>query len=650
RCGPIRCYGTCRRLTVHGHFVEKQRDRVEEIIGPPRSAAFTQEGKPTRAAKGFARSQGVAVDELEIIKTPKGEYVGVKKVARGKPSQEILSHILPGVLSSLTFPKMMRWGESAFRFSRPVKNILCLFGQKRLPFSLGGVSATDSTFGHKIQSPHKLKPKSWAEYKSLLKQSGVIIDQSQRRRMILKQMSRKTQEIGAELYPDEQLLEKCTYDVEYPYVFRGGFPHDYLKLPVEVLSTAMREGQSLFSLIRRKKQMPYFLGVADTRKDPRSLIRKGNERVLRARLEDAKFFWEQDSKIPMKTRMEELHHVLFQEKLGTYRDKTERLMKIVSYLAEKLGLGPGKKTAVEAAFLSKADLVTEMVREFPSLQGIVGGLYARKEGYPPEVWKAVYEQYHPQGLEDPPPSSMTGAILAIADKLDTIVGAMGIGVEATGSRDPFGLRRNAQGVCKIILEKRLDFSFSRLLDKVIKSFGGRLERTREDVKQACLAFFRGRLQHIFESQGFRYDLVKAALAPGIENIYHAHLRLKALDALKESPQFEPMILVAKRVNNILRGQSRHRLNEALLVEKKERELFTMFTIVRDNVLPLISAGDFAKAQRMVFRMRTTIDSFFDHVLVMAEDPTLRKNRLALLQELSQLLGKIADYSQVVIQG
>jgi glycyl-tRNA synthetase beta chain len=305
---------------------------------------------------------------------------------------------------------------------------------------------------------------------------------------------------------------------------------------------------------------------------------------------------------------------------------------------------------IEAAELCKVDLMTEMVREFPSLQGKMGGLYAKDEGFAPAVWKTIYDQYQPVSLDDPPPSSLIGAILAVADKLDTIVGATAVGVEVSGSKDPFGIRRNAQGVCKIILEKKLSFSLPRLLDKVINTMKDRLGREKEEVKSDVLSFFVNRLQYIFESQGYRYDLVKASLAPGIDNVYHSYLRLKALDGLKESPQFEPMIMIAKRVNNILRGQSKHKVNEELLLEKQERELHTTFSIIRDNILPLIAIGDFAKAQRMIFRMRSSINDFFDHVLVMADDKRLMRNRLALLQEISRLLGRIADYSLVVIEG
>jgi glycyl-tRNA synthetase beta chain len=648
--GKIRTYGTCRRLILHGNLVEKQRDKRVTIIGPPKSAAFSDDGSVKPAATGFVKSQGVAVDDLEVLKTEKGYYVGINKIEQGKPTSEILKLILPNIICTLSFPKMMRWGNSSFRFSRPIKGILGLFDQKPLDFSVNGLSPTNFTFGHKIHSPKKLKVRTFAEYKTLLKQNKVFVDPVDRRTQILKQAEKKLAHLEAKLHPDDQLLEKLTYDVEHPYVFVGCFPQEYLKLPLEVLSTAMREGQNLFSVVKGKKQLPYFLGVADATKDPKNLIREGNERVLKARMEDAKFFWEQDVKTSLRTKSKRMDQIIFQERLGSYQDKTDRLKKTVAYFADRLEFPSEKNDATGAAEFCKVDLMTDMVREFPSLQGKMGGLYAKEEGYPLPVWKAIYEHYQPVSLDDPAPSSLTGSILSIADKLDTIIGTTGVGVEVSGSKDPFGIRRNAQGVCKIILEKKLSFSFPRLVDKVINTMKDKLVRDKEDVKSYVLDFFKSRLQHIFESQGYRYDLVKASIAPGIDNIYHSYLRLKALDSLKDSPHFEPMIIIAKRVNNILRDQSQHKVNEELLLEKQERELHTTFSIIRDNILPLIAIGDFAKAQRMIFRMRATINNFFDHVLVMAEDRRLRKNRLALLQEISRLLSQIADYSLVVIEG
>lgn len=648
--GQIKTYGTCRRLIVVGDFAPSQKDREEEITGPPKAVAVKKDGSFSPAAKGFAKSQGVRVSELKVIKTAKGEYLGFKKIERGKPTRDILSKILPQIVPSLSFPKMMRWGESSFRFSRPIKNILCLFGGKMLSFSVGGIHAGNSIVGHKIYFPKKIKVESFIEYRETLRKMRVVIDQEERRKMILNQIVRKLASLKATLHPDEDLLERIVYDVEYPHVFLGSFPEEYLNLPLEVLSTAMREGQKLFSIVKEKKQRPFFLGVADAYQDSKSLIRRGNERVLKARLEDAKFFWEQDKRITLKDRTKDLDKIVFQEKLGSYEDKTQRLKKIVSYLADKIEAKKEKKQVIQAAELSKADLLTEMVREFPSLQGNVGGLYAREERYPAPVWKAIYEHYQPVSLDDESPASLTGAILSIADKLDSIVGVVGTGIKVTGSKDPFGLRRNAQGICKVIIERKLCFSFSRLLDKVMAIYGEKLREPKDKIKSYCLDFFSNRLRYIFERQGYRYDLISASVSVSIDNIYHSYLRLKALDSLKESPNFEPLIIIAKRVNNILKDQPLFRINQALLAEKEERELYTTFSIIKNNVLPLISKGDFPQVQRIIFRIRSSINKFFDNVMVMTDEKRMRRNRLALLQAISKLLIQVADYSQIVIEG
>ncbi len=641
-------HGTCRRLVVAGRFALHQKDQKEEIIGPPKVVALTEEGKPSSAALGFAKAQGVKPDRLRVIRTERGEYIGLRKRIKGRPTPDILAEIIPAIVSSLAFPKMMRWEKKHFRFSRPIRNILCLCDKKVLAFSVGDIRATDFTFGHPIHSPQKIKVKTYGEYKSELKKNKVVVEERERRKMILNQIAKKLSLQEAKLFPDEVLLEKLVYAVEYPYVFFGSFPKDYLSLPLEVLSTTMREGQCLFSVIRGKNQLPYFLGVADGFQDPKGLIKKGNERVLKARLEDARFFWEQDQKVPLKKRTSGLKHIVFQEKLGNYEDKTQRLKKIAIYVLGKTDEKKKKRDIIQAAELSKADLMTEMVREFPALQGKVGALYAREEGYPSSIWKAIYEQYQPLSLEQESPQTFLGAVLSLADKLDSIIGVLGIGIQVTGSKDPFGLRRNAHGICRIILDRKMSLSFSRLLDKVIHTYGDRLELSKDEIKNTCYKFFLSRLQFMYERSGYRYDLVKAALGAADDNIYYSYLRLKALDSLKGSSHFEPMILIAKRVNNILRNQPKYKINPDLFKEKEEKELFTTFEIIKKNILPLISRGEYSRAQRFIFRMRSVINSFFDHILVMTDDKPLRRNRLALLQGISELLLQVADYSQVVV--
>jgi len=646
----LRTLATPRRLVVAADIASGQADREQVVTGPPLAVAKAADGSLTPAAKGFARAQGVEEDRLEVVRTSRGEYIGFRRTAKGASAEELLRDIVPRVLGSLAFPKMMRWADRSFRFSRPVHGLLCVLGGRIVPTSFEGFEAGDTTVGHRIISPVAVTAATFADYRAGLEARGVMVDDAERKAVILSRIESSLAPLGAELLPDPALLDDLTLNVESPLVVLGGFPEAYLSLPLEVLSTAMREGQKLFSVVRDGKQLPYFVGVADAAGDPKGLIRAGHERVLRARLEDARFFWDQDRKVPLARRAAGLKDVVFQENLGSYDDKVQRLKKLCAYVCDKLEWPKVRKDAVEAAALCKADLLTDMVKEFSGLQGRMGGLYARHEGYPAAVCQAVYEHYQPQSLEDPSPASAAGAVLSLADKLDSIVGVMGVGILPSGSSDPFGLRRNAQGVCKIILDRKLRFSFVRLVDKVLSTYGERLSADRAAAKKACLEFFEGRVRYLLEKRGFRYDLIGAALGPGIDRIHDALLRVEALDGLKSSPQFEPFILMAKRVNNILRGLPSSKVNPDLFAEKEERELHAIFSIVRTNAQAMLARGDYARAQSIIFKLQPALNAFFDKVLVMSEDKKIRQNRLGLLQSIQKMLSVIADYSQVVVEG
>jgi glycyl-tRNA synthetase beta chain len=646
----LRVLATPRRLIVSADLSEGQEDRAETVTGPPMAIAKGPDGALSPAGKGFARSQGVDESLLESITTARGEYLGFRRRAKGTPTADILRTAVPRVLGSLTFPKMMRWAEGPFRFSRPIHGLLCVFGGVPVDTAFEGFRATVETVGHRIASPGPVKAREFEEYRTALEKSFVVIDPEARKKMITAQIETALGPLEAAVYPDPELLDDLALNVEHPLVVCGSFSEAFLSLPLEVLATAMREGQKLFSVVKDGRQLPYFLGVADAAGDGKGLIRKGNERVLRARLEDARFFWEQDRKVPLRDRAAGLKNVLFQEKLGSYDDKAQRLKKIAAYLCDKLGAADIKPAVVEAAALCKADLLTEMVKEFSGLQGRMGGLYARLEGQPAAVHQAIYEHYQPGSLEDASPASLSGAILSIVDKMDSIVGAIGVGLQVSGSSDPFGLRRNAHGVCKVALDRKLRFSLPLLLDRILAVYGDRLTLDRPATKAACLDFFSGRLRFILEKKGFRYDLVGAALGPGVDQITDVLARVEALEALTSSPQFEPFILMAKRINNIIKGTPTAKVNPELFVEKEERDLASTLSIVRDNAQPMIARGDYARAQGIVFKLQPMLNTFFDKVLVMAEEKKIRQNRLGLLQSISKILLAIADYSLVVVEG
>lgn len=646
----LKSFGTPRRLILAADIAEGEEERETVVTGPPRSAGLDPQGGLSRAGQGFARAHNVAESDIEVISTSKGEYLGFRRRTKGRAAGDVLAEAVPRVLGSLTFPKTMRWGESQLRFSRPVHGLLCIIRGKPVAASFAGLSASNRTVGHRVIAPGPFEVGSFAEYRDKLAAAGVIIDQTERQSLILKQADEHLSPRGARIYPDPGLLEELSWTVEHPFVIFGSFPEKYLNLPIEVLAAAMREGQKLFTVVRDRKQLPHFIGVADVAGDPRGLIRAGNERVLRARLEDAEFFWAQDQKLTLSKRSAGLKHVVFQERLGTYEDKTQRLQKLAAYICDRVGASPLKKDLMLAAGLCKADLLSDMVREFPGLQGRMGGLYARQEGYPAGVWQSIYEHYKPASLEDNSPASLAGAVLSLADKLDSTVGVIGVGVEFSGSSDPFGLRRNAHGVIKVILDHKLRLSFPRLSEKAVAVYADKLTLEKEETLKAVREFFEGRMRFALSSLGYRYDIVAAALGPGLDSVYDAYLRVKALDALKSSPQFEPFILMAKRVKNILRGQPRCRLVPETLVEKEERELHAAFSIIRNNAAEMIKRGDFVQAQNMAFKLRPVLNAFFDKVLVIAEDRKLRQNRLGLLQAIDGLLGSIADYSQVVVEG
>lgn len=645
----LRTLGTCRRLVVVADLEAGQPDEEEVVTGPPRQVAVQADGSFSQAALGFARSQGVPVESLEVIKTARGEYLGFRRLKKGRRTEEIIAEIFAAVINSLSFPKNMRWGEKSFRFSRPIKNLLCLFAGRVVPLELAGLKSSNRTRGHFIHSPAEFEVGNFEDYRRLLKEHFVMVEPEERKQSIERQFQEKLTGRQAEVYPDEALLERLLWNVECPLVIMGSFPDDYLGLPLEVLSTAMREGQKLFSVVSGRKQLPLFLGIADAPADPRNFTVSGNERVLKARLEDARFFWNNDLKVNLADRIPGLKNVVFQEKLGSYAEKIERLQKLVAYLADRLEFKKEKKDMVEAARLCKADLLTDMVREFPELQGKMGGLYSREQGWSETVSRAIYEHYLPEVLEDPVPATAAGAVLSLADKLDTVVGVFGLGISISGSSDPFGLRRQALSICKIILEKKFQLSLHRLLDKAISLLADRLTVPRDRLKASLLEFMTGRLRFILEKQGYRYDLVNAALGPGIEYPVRTEARLKALNELKESQNFEQFILMVKRVKNIVKEPPRVRLNSALLKEKEEKELYSALKIIKKNVEEMLARNDFASAQKMIFRLQPPLNNFFEGVLVMAEDKKVRNNRLALLSQILELTGELADYSQVVVE-
>lgn len=630
---------TPRRLVLEAEGLpERQPDSEEWVQGPPYAAAF-RDGQPTAAAEGFARKLGVAVSELEVRETPRGAYLGYGKKIPGKPTREILAAALPELILKIHFPKTMYWtGKGGPRFIRPIRWLTVLLGDEVVEFELAGVRSGKVTRGHRLLGRAAIEVNP-ANYRDVLRENYVLVAAEERRRKIESDIARLLEGSGLRLRPDANLLQTLVYLTEYPTAILGGFDAEYLNLPEEVLVTVMRRHQRYFSLEDAEGRLaPYFIAVTNTDGDPDGLIRQGHQRVLRARFNDARFFWEVDQHKKLEERIPALAHVVYQAKLGTYLDKARRMARLAVRLARMLGADPAP--VERAAMLAKCDLTTEMVKEFTELQGVMGGLYARLQGEAEPVWRAIYEHYRPESMEDAIPETLPGRLVSLADKLDTLAGCFRVGLIPTGSRDPFALRRAAQGVVRILVEGRLPLPLKSLIGK----------------DSAQVEFFEDRLRYYFrEVRGFRYDEVNAALAAGWDDLTDLESRLAALQAVRPTENFEPLAASFKRIRNILRqagveparAQRRSQVRTELLEAGPEQELYREFRRVRSRVRRLRRAKQYPEALEAIASLRPAVDRFFDHVLVNAPDEQVRRNRLTLLSELLGEFSSIADFSEIV---
>jgi glycyl-tRNA synthetase beta chain len=551
----ISTFATPRRivLLVKG-LAEEQEGAVKKIKGPAAKAAFDQEGNPTKAALGFARGQGVDVETLKVETVEGGQYVFAVKVEESKPAVDVLPELMLKLTGSLTFPKSMRWGDREIRFARPIRWLISLYGDQKIDFNLDGIRPDFFTYGHRFLSQGRLEINSIDDYFLKLEQGFVLLDQDRRREEIRQQITVVAQEQGGEVLIDPALLEEVTFLVEYPTALYGRFEEDYLKLPKEVLITSMREHQKYFPVVNSEgKLLPLFITVRNGGKEYLDIVRAGNEKVLRARLADAKFFYEEDQNEPIANKVERLKQIVFQESLGTVYEKIERVVELSSFLAKRLDLNEQLRHSIKrAAWLAKADLVTNMVYEFPELQGVMGREYASLSGETPEVAKGIFEHYLPRNAEDLLPQTMVGTIVSIADKMDTISGCFGIGIIPSGSQDPYALRRQAQGIIYILLGTELDLSLQTIISQAVGRYKAenRLKRPEEQVKSEIMDFFLQRIRYIFTSRGVSPDLVEAVLAVSGDKPIDAWKRVKALTKFRETLGFSDLLAAFNRVNNL----------------------------------------------------------------------------------------------------
>ncbi len=643
----VKAMGTPRRLVLTGsELAPAQEKRFLEVIGPARRIAFDEKGLPTKAAMGFARGQGISVEELKIVQTEKGEYVCARKEEKGEETGQLLPGILPRLIASIPFPKSMRWMDLENSFARPIHWILALFDGKVIPFQIGNISSGNLSRGHRFMAPGSFSVKDVGDYLRRLKNSFVIVNPDERKEWISAEIKRAAAEISGKILPDEGLLEIVTYLVEYPMAIRGNFSRDFLALPREVLITAMREHQRYFSVVDAAGALlPHFVTVSNTKPRDPGVVARGNERVLQARLSDAKFFYVEDQKVPLIERLEGLKKVVYHSKLGTSYEKVVRISHLAKAITECVA--PDLQEVVHrAALLCKGDLITGMVGEFPSLQGVMGRIYAALSGEKDEVSVAIYEHYLPTAAGGKLPSTHAGAILSIADKLDTLVGCFGVGLIPSGTADPYALRRQTLGIINILLDKRYALSLSDLCDWSLNLLSGKIERFVDEIKRDVLEFFRGRVQNLLVSRSFSADAVEAALAVGFDDLVDLHERAQALHGLKSEPDFDPLAVAFKRVVNIARAHAAGAVNPQRFENPVERELYAAYLSVSQKAAEKINQKMYTLALKELASLRNPIDRFFEGVMVMAEDENIRTNRLSLLGNIAQLFFRIGDFSKI----
>lgn len=629
---------------------EKEADRDEEVVGPPVAVAF-KDGKPTPAAEGFAKRLELTPDDLIRVETDKGEYVAARRKVEGRQTKDILAELLPRTLQDVSWPKQMRWIDGAGPWVRPVHGLVALFGDEVVDLSLFDVPAGRETVGHPVLSPEPFEVHGVEDYLEKLRKRGVEVLPEARRDALAQGMAERARDMGGRVVPDEELLDKLTAICEIPGVMEGRFDEAYAELPREVLTMALKDHQSAFTVESDNgdgELLPAFLTVMDRPDDPEGRVRAGNEWVVRARLADAKFFYTEDRKTRLSERVRSLETLTFHERLGSYLEKARRIEELAELICRELGHGDEVAEAQEAARLLKTDLTTQMVVEFTSLQGVVGGIYARDEGYPEPVWQAIYDQYLPSSTDDPIPRGIIGQIVSLADRMDTLVGIFGLGLIPTGSRDPFGLRRAAQGVVRICLEGELPLDLDLVAAKAARLYGDRLEDSGEDVLDELRPFLEDRVRYLLGQKGYGHDEIDAALAVGASQPPDVAARVRAIHALREREEFLSVVLSAKRIVNIVKGAPEHTLKEDALAEEAERDLHQSFVGLREEIEEAAESGDYERGLEKIAELAPVLDRFFDEVLVMDENERLKNNRIALLQAIHRSISKIAKLTEVVV--
>lgn len=653
----IRTLATPRRLTL---FVKGlatiQSDNVSEVVGPPKRVAYDENGEPTKAAIGFAKTQGVDIADLKIVETDRGEYVAASKLEIGGAAADVLRELLPTWIQSLNFPKTMRWNK--LRFARPIRWLVALLGEQVIDFQLDTLRSGRRTYGHRSLNPEpiELPGASLESYIKGLRKINVVVDQEERRNRVERQVTEILEAEGCLVEIDSELLNTVTYLVENPQPIVGSFSKSHLSLPTEVLITPMKSYQRYFPMWSTDgKLKAKFIIISNGTDGNDDGVRHGNERVLHARLNDAEFFYREDQRTRLSDKVNRLHDVVFHARLGSLLDKAKRLEALVSFItnqvsrnAQQGGFSEAlKKHAVRAAQLCKADLTTLMVIEFPSLQGIVGKYYAQNSGEAPEVALAIDEHYQPISADGELPQTDAGVILSIADKIDTLVGYFGIDERPTGSQDPYSLRRQAIGVARILLEKKFHLPLGSIIEESVRLYDVELAK---DTKSVLLEFFRGRIEVLLHAKGYEPDILDTVLATGELDIIDILKRAEVVAAFRENLAFNSIFPALNRVLRILPEAPPTGFNPNLLQDAAEIELAAAVAKVEPNLQNAVDKHAYGQLLSHLGNLQPAIDRFFDEVLVMSENSELRSNRLALLNSIAVKLNVVGDLTKLVIAG
>jgi glycyl-tRNA synthetase beta chain len=658
-CATVAAFATPRRLVVSIPELAADSRREEEVMtGPPERVGFDASGNPTPAAAGFAKGQGKDVTDVFILETAKGRYLALRKTTGGEAASALLPGICQDVIKKLSFPKRMRWGSREFAFGRPVHWFLALLDDAVVPFELDGIVSGRETRGHRIMGPGPFAVACAKDYFAIIRDQGkVVLDARERESIVRSQAEALAKEAGGTAVINPALLVEVTGLTEHPVVLMGRIDPKFLEVPREVLITSMESHQKSFAVEDGKgKLLPVFLTTLGLVPQEVELVRRGWQRVLTARLEDARFFWEADLGTDIETWQKKLESVVFLAGLGSVRDKSRRLERLCGLVAEQAGKPEVMLEASQAGGLAKVDLVSDMVGEFAELQGVMGGIYARRKGQSTTVSQAIAEQYLPAGPESPVPATLAGAILSLADKADTLAGCFGLDMAPTGAADPYALRRAALGICRIIIEHDLRLDLMELLQGALDGYGDvKFKVDRTHVLAKLLDFFSQRLRAFFTGQGHDTLVVDAAIGASYTDIAELSARIAALGAFAARPDFGQAVLTFKRAANIIRKQgvgAGHPLTgvvkPALLAEQAEKDLAAACADVFPRYDALYAGGDYGAVLDLLYELRPTVDAFFDNVMVMCDDMDVRLNRLNLLKSLVDRLGRVADFAALQV--